>query len=101
MTYRIAFLPQVEQDVQDAYNWYELQLPGLGDDFLLSIDAAVNAIARNPLHYTIEFKNIRKAKARRFPFGIYFLIHQYTITVIAIIHLARHPKTWKTRTKKK
>jgi hypothetical protein len=35
MNYRLNFLPAVEQDVQDAYDWYEFQLPGLGEDFFV------------------------------------------------------------------
>lgn len=101
MSYRLNFLPQVEQDVQDAFDWYELQLPGLGEDFLLSTDAAINAIARQPLLSAVEYKRIRKAKTKRFPFGVFYLVDKDTITVIAIIHLARHPKTWKSRTIRK
>lgn len=62
MSYRLDFLPQVEHDVQDAYDWYELQLPGLGEDFLLSTDAAINAIARQPLLSAVEYKGVRKLK---------------------------------------
>jgi plasmid stabilization system protein ParE len=101
MNYRLDFLPHVEQDVQDAYDWYELQLPGLGEDFLLSADAAINAIARQPLLSAAEYKGVRKLKTKRFPFGVFYVIDKDTITVIAIIHLARHPKTWKSRTTKK
>ncbi len=97
MIYRLNFLPQVEHDVQEAFDWYELQLPGLGEDFLLSADAAINAIARNPLLNAIEYKGVRKAKTKRFPFGVFYVLEKNTITVIAVIHLARHPKTWKGR----
>lgn len=101
MSYRLDFLPQVEQDVQDAYDWYELQLPGLGEDFLLSTDAAINAIVRKPLINAVEHKGIRKSKTKRFPFGVFYVVDKETITVIAIVHLARHPKTWKSRTIRK
>lgn len=101
MSYRLNFLPQVEQDVQDAFDWYELQVPGLGEDFLLSADAAVNAIVRNPLLNAAEHKGIRKAKTKRFPFGVFYVVNKDTITVMAIIHLARHPRTWKKRSIRK
>ncbi len=100
MSYLLDFLPAVEQDVQDAYDWYELQLPGLGEDFLLSTDAAINALVRKPLLNAVEYKSIRKAKTKRFPFGVFYVLEKETITVIAIIHLARHPRTWKKRVKR-
>jgi len=53
-------LPKVEQDVQEAYNWYELQVQGLGEDFLLSVDAAINAILRKPLLRAVEYKKLEK-----------------------------------------
>lgn len=97
MNYAIEFLPEVEQDVLEAYNWYEEQLPGLGEDFLLSIDAAVNAIQRQPLLNAIEYKKVRKLKTKRFPFGVFYVVDKSLITVIAIVHLSRHPRTWKGR----
>lgn len=30
----LKFHPAVYQDIADAYNWYQLQLDGLGDDFI-------------------------------------------------------------------
>lgn len=101
MSYRLNFLPQVELDVKEAYDWYEWQLPGLGEDFLLSIDAALNAILHNPLLNAVEYKGIRKTKTKRFPFGLFYVLDKHTITIIAIIHLARHPRTWKKRTTKR
>ena len=101
MNYLLDFLPAVEQDVQNAFDWYELQLPGLGEDFLLSTDAAINALVRKPLLNAVEYKGIRKAKTKRFPFGVFYVLGEDTITVIAIIHLARHPRTWKKRVRTK
>jgi toxin ParE1/3/4 len=97
MNYAIEFLPEVERDVLQAYNWYEEQLSGLGEDFLLSTDAAVNAIKRNPLLNAVEYKKVRKIKTKRFPFGVFYVLDKSLITVIAIVHLSRHPRTWKGR----
>jgi hypothetical protein len=101
MTYRLTFLPQVEHDVQEAFDWYEWQMPGLGEEFLLSTDATIHAITRKPLLNAVEYKGVRKAKTKRFPFGVFYVLEKDTITVIAITHLARHPKTWKSRTRRK
>lgn len=40
--------PEAESDLAEAYRWYEAQVPGLGSDFLLSVDAALSSIRRNP-----------------------------------------------------
>ncbi len=101
MTYTLDFLPSVDTDVKDAYIWYEEQLPGLGEDFLLSTDAALNAIQRAPLHFAVVYKSVRHLKVKRFPFGVFYVISKNVITVTAIVHLSRHPKTWKSRKVKK
>lgn len=97
MIYTIEFLPSVDSDVRDAYNWYEEQLSGLGEDFLLSTDAALNAIQRAPLHFALVYKSVRHLKVKRFPFGVFYVVNESVITITAIVHLSRHPKTWKSR----
>ncbi|HWB64976.1 MAG TPA: type II toxin-antitoxin system RelE/ParE family toxin [Chitinophagales bacterium] len=101
MKYSLDFLPEAEYDVQEIYDWYELQLAGLGEDFLLSVDAALAGISRNPLTNEILYKGVRKAKTKRFPFGVFYIIDKNIITVIAIVHLSRHPRTWKKRVRKR
>ena len=100
MNYSVDFLPQVEADVQTAYDWYETQSVGLGEDFLLSADATLHLIKRNPVSPPFIHKQIRKRNTMRFPFGIFYIVTGNIITVIAIVHLARHPNTWKQRKRK-
>ena len=97
--YLLNFLPDVSADVNDAYDWYEKQIAGLGEQFLTAIDASINRIEREPKSFQKIYLNVRKCNAKRFPFGIFFTTNKNIITVIAIVHLARHPKTWKKRRK--
>lgn len=101
MKYIIEYLPSVERDVQDTYDWYKEQHIGLGEDFLLSSDATISSIQRNPLVYQVAFKGVRRAKTKRFPFGVFYIVDSNIITVIAIIHLSRHPRTWRKRISRK
>jgi len=101
MAYYIDFLPEVEQDVQNAYDWYQEQLYGLGEDFLLTIDASINGIVRNPLLHEKIFGQVRKVKPKRFPFGIFYIVAKGIITITAIVHLSRHPRSWKKRIRKR
>lgn len=37
---RIIFIrPEAEQDIREAYSWYETQMSGLGANFILHVDA--------------------------------------------------------------
>ncbi len=48
MKLRIIITPEAEQDLKDAFSWYEEKRTGLGHDFLLQVDAAIEFIERNP-----------------------------------------------------
>ena len=38
MAAKPLLIPEAERDVADAYGWYEARRPGLGEDFLSTID---------------------------------------------------------------
>jgi toxin ParE1/3/4 len=97
--FQVEFLPEVNDDVLEAYDWYEAQAAGLGNQFIIAIDAAIHQIEREPELFQKIYKVIRKCNAKRFPFGVFYTLNKKVITVIAVTHLARHPKTWKHRKK--
>lgn len=65
---------KAELQLRDIYNWYEEQKKGLGYEFLLSTEASLSAMSRNPLLFQLRFKNIRCATVARFPYGIYYFV---------------------------
>ncbi len=93
----IEFHPEVEIDLADARDFYEKRRNGLGDEFLLSVEATFNYISRNPLHFPIVFSKTRHALIKRFPFAVFYLIHKGKIYVSAVVHLSRNPKLWQKR----
>jgi hypothetical protein len=44
---------EAERDLQTAFTWYESQVGGLGDEFLLKIDAVFAVIRRHPVAFPI------------------------------------------------
>lgn len=52
--------PEAEAELADAYAWHEERVEGLGDQFLLTVDAALQAIVRAPHQYPQVFKTIRR-----------------------------------------
>ena len=44
----VVIRPEAEADVAEAFAWYEERRPGLGDRFLLSVEAVLAAIERYP-----------------------------------------------------
>jgi plasmid stabilization system protein ParE len=93
----IIIRPEAEQDIREAYSWYETQMSGLGANFLLRIDAAMSSIQRNPRQYPLIHRKIRRRLVRRFPYGILFIEEDKRIIVLAVFHAKRDPRSWQER----
>ncbi|HET6527363.1 MAG TPA: type II toxin-antitoxin system RelE/ParE family toxin [Balneolaceae bacterium] len=89
---------QAQQDLDEAYHWYQEQSQGLGKEFTRCVDAKLATVFRNPLHHQVIFKDtVRRALTDRFPFSIYFVDEEDVITVFAILHQRRNPESWQSR----
>jgi len=95
--YKLIIKPLAEEDAKDAANWYNDKKEGLGNEFLLALEASLNAIQRNPNQYQVVYKGLKRALTVRFPYGVFFTVEEDTIYVLAIAHTSRSPKTWKKR----
>jgi toxin ParE1/3/4 len=93
MNYQLIVRQTAEQQAREAYWWYEEKLEGLGDEFLLSLDACINLIERNPNLFQKKYKNVRMGMIQRFPYGVYYIINENSIIVLAILHFGRSTKT--------
>jgi len=93
----IYIRPEAEQDMRETYAWYETQMPGLGANFLLHVDAQLRSLQRNPSQYPVVHREVRRCLVRRFPYGIFYLVEDKRIVVLAVFHAKRDPKSWQTR----
>jgi len=84
--------PAAAVDVARAIHWYELQSPGLGPEFLRSIDACFERIQRAPEAGILTIESVRRTAVRRFPFLVFYLVESEGIVVLAVIHAARDPE---------
>jgi len=90
----VRFKPSAERDIESAFAWYEQHGPGLGDEFLEEIDAAVTRIAANPRAYQIVHGRIRRAVVHRFPYLVFYVIDPREVVVLACMHASRDPESW-------
>lgn len=95
MNNRLVIRKRAEIQIVAAYSWYENKQTNLGDDFLLSIEDSLKAIEKDPQAFQLKHKNVRAVYAKHFPYGIFYLISNNDIIVIAVFHLSRNPKLWK------
>lgn len=97
MAPRLIIQPQSELDIQAAAVWYEDQRPGLGGKFLDELDHVFHRIVENPRQFPRQEEAVHRALLRHFPYGVYFLIGDERVDVLAVLHLHRHPEMWKSR----
>lgn len=60
MAAELIIAPEAEQDLAEAYAWYEDRRIGLGEEFLTSVDACIEAICRTPEMYALIHENYRR-----------------------------------------
>ena len=89
--------PEAEEDIKEAFQYYEECSEGLGSDFLLSVDAIFSLIQRNPEICQKVHKDIRRGLLQRFPYGVFYLAEKERIVVIGVMHCKRTPKRWQER----
>ena len=90
----LIFRPAAAADVEEAYQWYELQRSGLGEEFLLAVGAIAEAILARPEQYPVIHRETRRALLRRFPYSVFYRTAQDRIVVIACFHASRDPRRW-------
>lgn len=97
MNYVLVFRPEVQEEMNEAYNWYEKQKLGLGDEFLDSVEQTLNRVSSMPKSYQVVYRDVRRAVVKRFPYAVYYRIISSRVVVTAIFHVRRDPKSWQTR----
>ncbi|HRG47631.1 MAG TPA: type II toxin-antitoxin system RelE/ParE family toxin [Leptospiraceae bacterium] len=80
-----------ENDLNEAFDWYESEQAGVGDKFLTKVIEKLNEISKKPNKYSIYYKNVRKASVKVFPFYIIYTTKENFISIIGIWHKSRNP----------
>jgi plasmid stabilization system protein ParE len=97
VTLPVVWIPEASHDLLEARAWYDNIRPELGERFVVTIEATVEAIAEHPMQFPVVYRSRRRAGVRRFPYGIYFDVQECRIVVIACFHSRRNPRRWQTR----
>ncbi|WP_224360887.1 type II toxin-antitoxin system RelE/ParE family toxin [Hyalangium versicolor] len=85
-------------DMTDAAKWYEKQTKGMGVKFLRELESCLASIKRSPERASLVHPRVRRALLHRFPYGVFYVVDERRIRVIACLHVRREPATWKSRT---
>ncbi|WP_017293233.1 type II toxin-antitoxin system RelE/ParE family toxin [Geminocystis herdmanii] len=97
MTYKVKVSEDAQLDLDEAYQWYESQVNQLGSEFIRIVDNNLALIQKNPFAYPVIHNNIRRKLLPRFPYGLFYLIKDDMIFVLACFHVKRDPQQRKRR----
>ncbi|MFL5338576.1 MAG: type II toxin-antitoxin system RelE/ParE family toxin [Gemmataceae bacterium] len=97
MSLPVVFLPEARAEFDSAYDYYEHQRPGLGDDFLKCDQDAIDSVAVQPAMHQFIFADARRAVVRRFAFSVIYRVVAGQLLVVAAFHGRRDPQIWQNR----
>lgn len=92
MSYTLVLQAEAIIDIQEAYEWYEEQKVGLGDEFLGELEIGQNKICNHPQYYYSVNDHFRRLKINRFPYVVVYEIEEDIIIVNAVRHTKKKPK---------
>ena len=93
----LVIRPEAQADVAGAVEWYARERLELGIDFALAVQACFNRIREAPEFSPVVHREIRRAFVGRFPYLVFFRVEPSEVIVLAVMHGARRPATWKRR----
>jgi len=88
VTRRVSLRAAADADLADARAWYDDQRPGLGDEFLASIAAALTRLEQNPEQFPVYYRDFRRVLVERFPYKIFFRMQADAVIVFRVMHAA-------------
>ncbi|MBL8864110.1 MAG: type II toxin-antitoxin system RelE/ParE family toxin [Planctomycetia bacterium] len=97
MSLPIVFHPDVRDEVDEAYKYYEERQSGLGDDFLAAVREVYRRIQSQPRIHQVVWQTVRRGLTKRFPYGIFYRVLDDRVEVIAVYHLKQDPTGWQSR----
>ena len=97
-TMNVRFLAPAVQELEDAFEWYENQMPKLGYEFLDGIDEAIHRTITWPESNRNIGDNLHRCLVRRFPYCLIYGMEEQALVIIAVAHLHRKPFYWTNRT---
>ncbi len=97
MTHAIVLLRKAEEDIGSAFQWYEMQQPGLGEDFLVRLRQSLEGVGRLPESFPLIHKNVRRALVTKYPYVVFYVAETTRVVVLAVLHTSRNPANWPRR----
>ena len=94
---KLLVRPEAEEDLSEAFEWYEDEREGLGYEFLSRVGQQFQLVFDSPLAYPAVYREVRRSLLTQFPFAIFYLLDSEQVTILCVSHQAREPEHWTER----
>jgi hypothetical protein len=89
-SYALEYEIEAIEDIKEIISWYNSNSAMAVNFFLESLIITELSITRNPFAFSAtDFNNIRKARIKKFPYNIFYMITESKVQVLALIHAKR------------
>ena len=92
-----VFLPDAQEELLDAIQWYEREREGLGALLNEEVEGVIQRILQNPLLWRQRADGHRRVNCRAFPYYVAYHVRGQTVVIAAVGHVRRKPNYWKKR----
>ena len=92
MTYSLAFTERAATDIINAFEWYEAQRSGLGDEVIAALNRTFELLQQMPSAGPEVHAGLRRVLPRRFPYSIYYRIAGDIVEVRGCLHQRRRDR---------
>lgn len=93
----LEILHQAEIELRDTAIYYESKSCGLGVDFLIEMEEAVQSIQEAPFRQPEREDQTRRLLTKRFPYQVIYIIHNEKIWIVAFSNQRQKPDYWQDR----
>lgn len=94
MAFRLKFSARALREIGEARAWYEMQSQGLGEESIAAMELQLKRLEQAPLLYVEVIPKVRRALLPRFPYGLFYIVQENWVHVLAVLHDARNPGRW-------
>ena len=87
----VQFSPLASREVATTAREYEEKAPGLGEKFIVEVEAATQQVSAFPESAPAFGRRLRRQLLNRFPFALLYSVNEESVWVVAVMYQGRGP----------